>query len=202
MKKNLLLFAVVAMFLISMVAGCAKPPTAEMDAVKAAVGEAVKIGAEKYTAPELKGVQDKIAAAEAEIKAQEGKIFKKYDKAKEILAAALTDAKTMTGLVPVRKQAAKDAAVAARADAAAAVTQASDLLAKAPTGKGTKADIEAFKGDIAGLSAELTGIDGQITREEYFEAKAKADAVKSRATSIADEIKAAIEKMAAARKRR
>lgn len=70
------------------VAGCASPPNADMDAAKAAIDKAVSDNAGRYAADSLKVAQDAWAALDAELKAQEGKWFKSYDKAKELAVAA------------------------------------------------------------------------------------------------------------------
>jgi TonB family protein len=100
-------------------AGCATPPSADIDAAKAAVDKAVTDGAGQYAADAVKAAQDARAALDAELKAQEGKWFKSYDKARELAATA------------------KAAGDRAAADAVAAKEQAEAIAAK------EKADAEA-----------------------------------------------------------
>jgi protein TonB len=69
-------------------AGCGAPPSADIDAARAAVDKAMTEGAGQYAAGALKAAEDARAALDAELKAQEGKWFKSYDKARELAAAA------------------------------------------------------------------------------------------------------------------
>jgi|APFre7841882724_1041349.scaffolds.fasta_scaffold104089_1 protein TonB len=100
-------------------AGCGAPPTADIDAAKAAVDKAVADAAGQYAAEAVKAAQDAWTALDAELKAQEGKWFKSYDKARELAATA------------------KAAGDRAAADAVAAKEQAEAIAAK------EKADAEA-----------------------------------------------------------
>jgi TonB family protein len=78
----------IALGLAITVAGCASPPQADVDAAKAAIDKAVTDGASQYAADSLKAAQDASAALDAELKAQEGRWFKSYDKTKELAVAA------------------------------------------------------------------------------------------------------------------
>ena len=134
------LVAALALTLMVMVAACAKQPTQEVDAAKAAVDAAIAAGGDKYAKEEVKGLNDELTAATDEIKVQDGKFFKNYDKAKEIIAKVKTNADTLTTEIPAKKEKAKNDAQAAIDAAKAAVNDAKAMLAKAPKGKGTKAD--------------------------------------------------------------
>ena len=96
-------------------AGCAAPPTADIDAAKSAVDKAVTDGAGQYAADALKAAEEARAALDAELKAQEGKWFKSYDKARELAIAAKAAGE---------KAAADATAAKAKADAAAAQEKA------------------------------------------------------------------------------
>jgi len=81
-------FQGVALGLALTLTGCAAPPTAEVDAARAAVDKAVTDRADQYAAESLKAAQDSRAALDAELTAQEAKWFKSYDRAKELAVAA------------------------------------------------------------------------------------------------------------------
>ena len=55
------------------------------------------------------------------------------------------------------------------------------MLAKAPKGKGTKADIEAMRADVAGIEAALSEAQGMIDGEDYLGATDKANGAKAKA---------------------
>jgi len=78
----------IALGLVVTVAGCASPPSADVDAARAAIDKAATDRADQYAAESLKAAQDARAALDAELKVQEGKWFKSYDKAKELAVAA------------------------------------------------------------------------------------------------------------------
>ena len=195
--KHLSKYLVVALALTLMVmlAACAKQPTQEMDAAKAAVDSAIAAGGDKYAKEEVKGLNDELTAATDEIKVQDGKFFKNYDKAKEILAKVKANADTLTTEIPAKKEKAKTDAQAAIDAAKTAVNDAKALLAKAPRGKGTKADIEALKADVAGLEASIKEAEGLMGTEDYMAATDKANGVKDKAAEVSGQISQAIEKV-------
>ena len=104
-------FQGVALGLALTVTGCAAPPTAEVDAARAAVDKAVTDRADQYAAESLKAAQESRAALDAELTAQEAKWFKSYDRAKELAVAAKAAGD---------KAAAEAAAAREKADAVAA----------------------------------------------------------------------------------
>ena len=78
----------IALGLAVTVAGCAAPPSTEVDAAKASVNSAATGGADKYAPDSLKAAQEAQTALDAELKAQDAKWVKSYDKTKELAAAA------------------------------------------------------------------------------------------------------------------
>lgn len=187
-----LLVAVLALsvFLI----GCAKKPETEINNTKAALDAAIQEGAEKYAKEEAKLLNDDLTAAQDEIKVQDEKFFKNYDKAKEMLASVQAKADSLKAEIPARKEKAKNDAQAALDAAKTAVADANALLAKAPRGKGTMADIEALKADAAGLQESIVEAETLMTSEEYFAAADKANSIKDKAAEVSAQITAALEK--------
>lgn len=112
-------FVVVLPMLIFALAGCGAPPTAEADAARQSLATASSAGAEKYAAASLKEAQTAQAALDAELKEQEGKFIKSYDRARELAAAAKTAAeKAATDATSGRERAEAEEARRARAAAA------------------------------------------------------------------------------------
>jgi len=195
MKRILVVLASLA--LVASLTACAKAPTEEINATKASVDAAVAEGAQQYTPEDYKMVTDGLAAANAEIKVQEEKFFKNFDKAKQMLAKTKADAEALKGKVAQRKEELKQAAIATLAQATASLTEAKDLLAKAPKGKGSKADIEAMQTDLAGVEAMLPEVQPMIDSGDFIGANEKANAILARVTAIIDEVKAAQAKVGA-----
>lgn len=193
-------FSVVIM--AALLVGCAKPPTAEFDAAKASMSAAEGAGAATYAKDGLKNLNDAKAAVEDEIKKQDGKLFKNYDNAKAMIAKINTDAAALKTETEQKRDQAKQEAEAAATAAAAAVAQAEALLAEAPTGKGTKADIEAMKADLAGIKGSLAEIGTLNSSQEYFAATDKAKAISAKAADISAQVQAAIDKAPKGRKKK
>ncbi len=193
--KNLMKLSVLGLVVVFLFTSCAKQPTQQIDEAKAAIAAVEAAKGNIYAKDELKKLNDDLQAALDEVNAQSKKLFKKYGKAKEMLAKVKTDAEAVKALIPARIEEAKNAALTAQNEAKAAFDEAKALLDKAPKGKGTKADIEAMKADLAGLEAQLTEVQTAIDGEDYFGAKDKALSIKDKAAAIAEQVKAAIAKV-------
>ena len=120
-------FVVVLLMLIFPLAGCGAPPTAEADAARQSLASASSAGADKYAAAALKDAQAAQAALDAELKTQEGKLIKSYDRARELAVAARAAAdKAATDATSARER-----AEAEEARKAKAATARREKLAKA-----------------------------------------------------------------------
>jgi len=177
--------------------GCAKQPTQDMDAAQKALEDAKTVGSAKYTPEDTKKVEDSLTAALDEIKAQDSKfaLTRNYDKAKQMLAQAKADAEKLKADIAVKKEEAKKNALAGQGEASTSVKEAKALLAKAPMGKGARADIEALKGDIKGLEDSMPELQKLIESEDYGVAIDKAKAIKEKADGVSSQIKEAMEKV-------
>jgi TonB family protein len=112
-------FLAISLGLAMTATGCASPPNADVDAAKAAVDKATTERADQYAAESLKAARDARAALDAELKAQEGKLFKSYDKTKELATAAKAAGDKASADAVAGKEKADAAAAQERADAAA-----------------------------------------------------------------------------------
>ncbi len=112
-------FGAIALGLAIAVTGCASPPNADVDAARAAVDKAETDRAGQYAAESLKAAQDARAALDAELKAQEGKMIKSYDKTRELAVAAKTAGDRAAADAVVGKEKAEAAAAKEKSDAAA-----------------------------------------------------------------------------------
>jgi hypothetical protein len=179
------------------VVGCASPPKEAIDAAKAAIDQAVAAGAGQYAGEALKAAQDAQVALDAELKAQEGKWFASYAKATELAAAVKTAGEQAVTAAAAGKEKAKADATAAIGEVKTLLADAEALLAKAPKGKGSAADIEAMKSDLAAAATAITDAEGALGGERFLDALAKAESAKNTATTV----KTAIETAMAAKKR-
>jgi TonB family protein len=112
---------VITLGLAITVTNCASPPNEDVDAAKAAVAKATTERASEYAAESLKAAQDAQAAVDDELKAQEGKWFKSYEKTRELAVAAKAAGDKAAADAVAGKAAAE--AVAAKAKAAAAARE-------------------------------------------------------------------------------
>ena len=199
MKRSWFGLAVLVMALVTVVA-CGKPPQEDIDAAKAALEAAKTAQAEKWAETDYQTAESSLSAAQAEVDAQAQKWFKNYDKAKELMVTAKTDAEKAAAAAVANKETAKNEATTAIADATAALDAANTALAGAPKGKDTKADLELFKQDLDGLTATLAEAQSAMGSEDYNAAKDKASSVKEKATSISDQIAQAAAKRAGGKK--
>ncbi len=192
--KNIIRLSVLGVAIVFLFASCSKPQQV-MDEAKAAVEAAKNEGADIYAAEELKALEDSMATAMDEVETQSKKFFKSYGDSKDMLAKVKTEAEALKASIPERKEKAKNEALAVMEEAKVAVDEAKALLEKAPRGKGTKADIDAFTADLKGLEDSLLGIQGVIDGGDYFGALDTAKTIKEKAASISAEIQKAIEKV-------
>ena len=188
---------VLGFVVMAFVAGCASKPEKEINDATAAVNGVISEGLGKYAPEDEKKLKDAMAAVNDELKVQEGKTFKSYDKTKQLLADASKMAADMKAALPAKKEKAKQDAMAALDAAKTALADAKKILAKAPKGKGTAADIEALRGDVKGAEDMLPEVQGLIDKEEYSQAMTKANAIKDKAASVDDQVKKALEKVKA-----
>jgi len=110
---------VVLPMLILSIASCSAPPSAEADAARQSLANASNAGAAKYAAVSLQQAEAAQAALDTELKAQEGKLIKSYDRARELAVAAKTAADKATADATSGRDRA-DAEEASKAKAAAA----------------------------------------------------------------------------------
>jgi hypothetical protein len=191
---NLFKLVIVGILCAFLVTGCAKAPTQEISDATAAIAAATTTDTQTYAAAELTKLTADMEAAQAEVKIKDDKWFGNFDKAKQMLAAIKTDAANVTAVAAQKKEEAKNAAIAAQAEAVAAIEAAKALLAQAPKGKETKAEIEMLNADLTGYQDSLAGIQASIDQEKYAEAKDSANLIKENAASVSSQVQAAIDK--------
>jgi hypothetical protein len=195
--KRLLKYFTYGLLVMFILVGCTKQPSEDINAAQKAVEDLKATGAEKYIPEDTKKVDDSLAAALNEIKAQDGKfaLSRNYDKAKQMLAQVKADAEKVKVDIAAKKEEAKKNALAGQQAARASVKEAKALLAKAPMGKGARADIEALKGDIKGLEDSVPELQQLIDKEDYAVATDKAKAIKEKADGVSNQIKEAMKKV-------
>jgi len=182
-------------------AGCAKEPATEIAAVSQALDQARAAEAAEYAQRSLAAAQDAQAQLQAELDAQKKKfaLFRSYGHAKELAAAALTASQQAATDAAAGKERARAEATELMTQTRAAIEEARQMLATAPRGKGSAADIKALEADLASVEASLAEVDGIFSTGKYNAAKAKAQAAIQSVNRIKADVQAAIEMQGKAR---
>jgi hypothetical protein len=197
-KVKRLVAILVGLVMVASVAACGKQPVAEIDSAKEAVEAAVHDGSEVYVADDFRKVNEAMTAAMEEVKVQDGKLFKNYDKANAMLAEVKSQAETVkTKAVAERDRLLHQAETDLDASRTA-VGSARELLNNAPAGKGSAADIMVMKADVTGLEGTLSEIQAMVAAGDFSEASERAKAVSEKAAAISNEVQVALAKKAAA----
>jgi hypothetical protein len=200
MRKNLW-FGLVLIAGLILVAGCAKPPQMDIDAATAAIEGAKTAEAAEYAPRALASAQDAATAVSDELAVQQKKfaLFRSYKKAKELCAAAKAAGEQAAQTAATEKEKARQEATALIEQSKVALTEAKDMLAKAPRGKGSQADIKALESDLAAAEMALVEVDNVFASGKYLQAKARANAAMQQIQNVKNAIQAAIDARTKAR---
>jgi hypothetical protein len=200
MRKNLW-FGLVLIAGLVMFAGCAKAPQMEIDAARAALEAAKAAEAAEYAPRALATANDAINTMDAELQAQQKKfaLFRSYKKAKEMCAAAKTAGDQAAQTAAAEKEKARQEATNLINTAKTTLEEVKAMLAKAPRGKGSQADIKALESDLAGAEMQLVEVENVFASGKYLQAKAKANSVIGQIGNVKTAIEAAIEARTKAR---
>lgn len=181
-------------------AGCSKAPTSEIEAAQKSVAETRAAGSADYLPAEDKALSDKMNAAMQEIKTQDEKMapFRNYEQAQKMLTEVRQQSEQVKTASAQKKEEAKQQAAALQSEATQAVQKAKELLAQAPKGKGSEADLAALNADVDALNESLPTVQQAIDKGDYRDAISKATPIKEKANSISTEVEQAVEKVKAA----
>jgi hypothetical protein len=179
-----------------LVAGCAKPPTDQIDAAEKAVKDAQQSGAATYVAEEYAKIEGTLAALKKEVADQDAKfaLLRDYGKAEQLAVAAKADAERVKADADKKREEAKSAALQAQQIAQESVKATLDLVAKAPAGK-DRAALEAIKADAEALKASLNQVQIAIDKGDYQAAQTQAKAIHEKSTAVSHEIETALAKI-------
>jgi len=187
---------VVVMLGLMVLAGCSKPPEMEMSAANSAIDLAKKAEAEIYAPAAYRTAMDTINAATAAKKEQDGKfaLFRSYTKCKEQFIRAEALAKKAEADGKAEKARMKEEVSKLLGLAAGEIAAADSALAKAPVGKGNKADIELLKGDLSAIQSSYQDAQADFNVEKLHAAKSKLDVIRKKTQALVSEIELAVVK--------
>jgi hypothetical protein len=196
MTENRLNFAPIALALVLVVTGCAKPPTEQIEAAEKAVADAQQSGAATYVAEEYTKIEGTLSALKKEVADQDAKfaLLRDYGKAEQLAVAAKADAERVKAEAEKKREEAKIAALQAQQAAQESVKVTLDLVAKAPAGK-DRAALEAIKADADALKASLNQVQIAIDKADYQAAQKQAEAIREKSAAVSHEIESALAKI-------
>lgn len=196
MTEKRLNFAPIALALVLVVTGCAKPPTEQIEAAEKAVADAQQSGAATYVAEEYTKIEGTLSALKKEVADQDAKfaLLRDYGKAEQLAVAAKADAERVRVEAEKKREEAKTAALQAQQAAQESVKATLDLVAKAPAGK-DRAALEAIKADADALKASLNQVQIAIDKADYQAAQKQAEAIREKSTAVSHEIESALAKI-------
>jgi hypothetical protein len=201
MKRNLAVTWIVLVVASMMFVGCAKPPTADLDAAKTALTAAENVEASVYADAELNEAKQAIAAAEAELATQQGKfaLTRNYDAAKQLIADAANKATAAQQAAVEGKEAAVKMAEGSLAALNTAMTSIDGMVAhlkacpKKP--KGFDADMLVIGTQVDALKAEVGPVQQAISDGDFKGAVARAEAVQTQAAALSADLQNAATKI-------
>lgn len=197
MKRDILLRVGTVPILFSlMLFGCAEKPMTSMDAADQALREAREAGAQEYAPESFREAENAFQKAQEEVALQETKfaLMRNYDNVQGILTIVSQEAQKAKTEATTNKERVKVEAQAAMSGAKNRVEEARMILAKAPRGKGSQADLQALTGDMQTAESMLPELEAAMGKEDFLGAKAKAQAIESLATRVYDEVVHALQK--------
>lgn len=185
------------MGLLFALAGCAEQPVNDITAAEQALQLAREAGANQYAANEFREAEETFQKAQEEIQLQgkEFTLLRNYDNATNLLAQAKSTAEKAKTEAEANRIKAKSEAEAAIATAKTSLEQATMILAQAPSGKGTQADLQALRSDLQAAEAMFTELETGMQQEDYLGVKAKAQSVQDMASKVHDQVSQALAKV-------
>lgn len=186
-----------------LVSGCAKVPQQEIDGAKAALDAAKTAEADRYATSEFNAANDSLQAALALVETQNSRlsVLRNYDHATVRLNAVTAAANTVRDEAINRKEGVRQEVQTLLADIRMALVDAQRLIAAAPTGKEGRVVLNTMKGELATLETSLTQVTDLMTSGDYLTAREKAEVFKSKVLSIEDELRTAIARHSALKRK-
>jgi len=174
-------------------AGCAQPPSADIDAANHALDEARQAQAADYAPQTWTAAQDAESKLQIELNAQEQRwsAVRSYTVARQLAQDTKSAAERSRDEAMAGKEKAKTEATTLMTEARDEVARANSAVATAPRGKGTEADLASLKTDALSIDDTLVAMQKSFDEGNYIDAKAKAQAAIDAAKKIESEVDAA-----------
>lgn len=177
----------------AMMTGCGKAPEMEMQQAQQALDSAMTTDAADYAPDALQMAEDTLNAARAAQAEQDNKmaLLRSYGATKALYVSAKNLTEQAMAQAAAEKEKARGAVAALLTQVQGAVDSATAALAKAPTGKDTKAELALIKNDLASITAVHLEAQAEFEAGKFKSAQDKLEAVMTKAQSLTAEIAAA-----------
>ncbi len=145
------------LIVIGLTAGCAKAPQDAMDEATAALDAAKTAEADRYAPEMYQAAQDSMAAAQAEIEAQNAQMAfsRSYSRTRQILNATTTAARAAANAAPTGKEQMRAEVETILAEVPKNVTAVNRLIQRAAGRRSTREAANAAREAIAGVDKLL-----------------------------------------------
>jgi hypothetical protein len=172
---------------------CSQPPSELITEARHMENEAMVVGAKEYSPDAFDAVTESRVALEAEMAAQaERWSARRSYKQAEVLASAYRAAgEEAVKQAEVAREEAHAKATAMITDGRAALEEVRSLLAVAPVGKGSAADLAAMRGDLDAAQAALDEAEEDVTSSLFMEASASATSAREMIEGVRNAVEAA-----------
>jgi len=191
MRTKGILTACSILVLVLLISGCAKPPTEEIEAAKAAIEGAKGAEADVYAPNDFRAAQSALADAEAKV------TDKQYELAKTSALQAKEKADAAKAAAGPNKAKAKAEAERLLTEAKAAVAEVKGMIENAPK----KADLGTLTADLEQVEQGLAEAEAAYNREDYKGAASKAAAITRNVVGIRDSVQLALDTYEAERRK-
>lgn len=204
MTKKQILVPVLTLLVPAVLIACAKRPAEELQAADNAIAQARTASVKEYAADSLQAAEKAYSEMRTEAETQDAKfaLTRSYEHTVELADQVKSAADKAIADAARAKEQAKNEASAAIELAMTKLQEAQTELASAPTGKGTKADIDAMKADLAGVESSIQEARAAFDREAYKEVMAKTEAASQGAERVKGAVVMAKEMKAGNRQKR
>ena len=183
--------SLVAAGLLATVTACSRPPAETVAAGDQAAQAALAAGAEEYATSAMSEVTRAKAALDAELAAQQERfaLRRSYQRAGELATAYRQASDQAASAAEAGREQARVDASALIEESKVLLEEVRAMLAAAPTGKGTRADLAAMNADLDQAGTLLTEAESLLGSGEFLTAKSRATS----AREAIDRVKAAVE---------
>lgn len=174
--------------------GCQEPPKDQIQEARTALDELVQAGVFQWAPEAGETAKDALAKVEAEVKIQGDKLgfLRDYKQTFVLVEDVKKAAATAKTAATEAKEKSRAEATESIVELEKALAKARDLLATAPTGKGSEADLEVMKADLDEVERAVVDAKSALEGERFAEVSSKVQAGLTRAEDVKASIQQAI----------